>query len=267
MEQEKLLERGDHRLHAKATLDALYELFLSSEGNLSGVLATREAILNSTHKNMLLKNSIKYFFHDLKKGNLKQQAKTKHLDILKYYHEAHKKISDHLEKKLRKNSSLFLASYSDIVADAIKEIAQKNKFTLLLLETNPLNKLKNQFPEKAKNNITFITLPDLAISAALARSDYVLISSSLITSEGSVLSTVGAGVVARTAKEHHVPVYVCANSWSHNPGQGANSLYINELKEEIVPPNHIQGIICEFGIFKPELFVKENYYHNPWLFG
>lgn len=263
MVHEELFKTGEHKNHAKAAMNSLYEMYLFSEDKgaaLAKLLVSKEAMVNSAHKNMLFKNSIKYFFHDLKKENFEMQLKHKKEKIWAHYSQSSEKLSVLASNKIRRGSTVFIASYSDLIEEIIDQASKTKEFHVIITETNPLAKHTQRH-----KNVRFTIVPDLAMKHAIIKSDLVLIYAYMVTNDGHMVSSAGAEVYAKTAKEHHVPVYVCANSWSHHAKSNISGIKIDELNEEALSPENVNGIICEYGIFKPRSFIEENNHHNPWL--
>jgi len=102
-----------------------------------------------------------------------------------------------------------------------------------------------------------------------------------------VYNKIGSQLVAETASNYHIPLYVCTDSWKFDPMSyfgfeqkieerhkkevwniNNKNIKISNYAFEIVNPKYIGGFFCEFGILSlndlknffreeyPDLFIK-----------
>jgi translation initiation factor eIF-2B subunit beta len=119
-------------------------------------------------------------------------------------------------------------------------------------------------------NVTTTVITDAAVFAVMARCNKVIIGCNAVLANGGILADAGALMLAQAAKEHSVPVVVCAGSFKLCPEFPHNEDSFNTLKSpnevlpsdihvirdqvqvvnpavDYVPPNLVSLLVTNFG--------------------
>jgi len=206
--------------------------------------------------------------------------------IEKHFKESQKKIADIGSKKIKDKSIVFTHCHSSTVMSVIKKAKKTKNFQVYNTETRPLFQGRKTAKELIKLKIPVTHFVDSAARHYLKEAKVVLIGSDAITSEGYVINKIGTEMITDLAKEHSIPVYVCANSWKFDPktlkgfeekieqrnpkevwSNAPRKIKIKNPAFEIILPEDITGIISELGVLTPETFVNRVLINYPWIQG
>ncbi|MBT3984943.1 ribose 1,5-bisphosphate isomerase [archaeon] len=187
--------------------------------------------------------------------------------LLKEKKEAHKKIMEHGKKLIEKNDIVFTHCHSSNVIGVLKKC---KKIKVYNTETRPRYQGRKTAKELAKARIPVTHFIDSAARIAIKESDIVLLGADSIT-YNKVYNKIGSELMALTAKNYKVPVYICASLWKFNPHRETieerpikevwknppKGVKVKNYAFEKINFSLIKGIVCEEGILKPKKFVKK----------
>ncbi len=187
--------------------------------------------------------------------------------VLKSKRDAHKKVINNGTKLIKKGDIIFTHCNSSNVVGILKKCKGIKVYNT---ETRPRFQGRKTAKALAKARVPVTHFVDSAARIALKESDIMLLGADSIT-YSRVYNKIGSELMALTAKNYRVPVYICASLWkfnSHretieerplkevwkNPPKGVK---IKNYAFEKINFHLIKGIVCEEGILKPKKFVKK----------
>ncbi|MFO7677215.1 MAG: translation initiation factor eIF-2B [Thermoplasmatota archaeon] len=264
-------EKSDIKILVKELLDVKKELF--------GLRSTEPA----------LRNAVGYLFVNIKYTTEPKVIKDIFADnityVRKHFSDAKETINRLGAKRIGDGSKIFTHCHASTVTGAIISAKNKNKKIIVHnTETRPLFQGRKTAEELSENGIEVVHFVDSAGRLALKNCDLMLIGADAILSDGTIINKIGSEMFAEIAKRYDTSVYICTDSWKFDPA----SLYGDDEKIEMrdekeiwdkkpknvtiknyafekINPGLINGIICELGIFKPEVFVSEVLENYPWM--
>jgi len=185
-------------------------------------------------------------------------------------------------EKIKKKMSIYTHCHSSAVVSVILAAhVQKKQISVLNTETRPRFQGRKTAQEVARHGIVVHHYVDSAMRQCLKKADIVLLGADAIDTQMRVYNKIGSELVAMTAYEYEVPVYICTDSWKFTPKaeevieerssdeiweKPPKNIIIHNMAFEKINPKYIQGIICEFGIFTPAEFVSQVRKKYPALF-
>ena len=186
--------------------------------------------------------------------------------VLKSKKEAHKKVINNGTKLLKKGDIVFTHCHSSNVIGILKKYKRIKVYNT---ETRPRFQGRKTSNELAKARIPVTHFVDSAARIALKESDIMLLGADSIT-YSRVYNKIGSELMALTAKNYKVPVYICASLWKFNPHRETieerpikevwknpqKGVKVKNYAFEKINFHLIKGIVCEEGILKPKKFVK-----------
>jgi translation initiation factor eIF-2B subunit beta len=164
--------------------------------------------------------------------------------------------------------------HSTTIENFLAVAARKREFHVLVADGAPgfnghkmalaLSKMKDA------DKVTTTVITDAAVFAVMARCNKVIIGCNAVLANGGILADAGALMLAQAAKEHSVPVVVCAGSFKLCPEFPHNEDSFNSLKSpnevlpsdihvirdqvqvanpavDYVPPNLVSLLVTNFG--------------------
>jgi translation initiation factor 2B subunit (eIF-2B alpha/beta/delta family) len=251
-------------LHAKSAVSAVFHV-ISSAGNepLKKAIETRKAFIEKHPHNIVLKNSLDYFFSNLTPG----MAKERHDETITKITAANRELAEIGAKKIKKGSTVFVHSVNNQVLETLFHASRANKFTINILEHSPLFFGKHLSAKLKKHNIRAKVFSDISIKDAVIHADTCLIGADSITKDGTYAKT-GSVAAAAVANRHHIPVYVLGHSYKYDHKQKIKlheHRHENHSLFEFLPNEDIKSYICEHGIFKPRHIYDEILFFNKWM--
>ncbi len=217
-------------------------------------------------------------------------------DTIDEIHKRAKNIDDHLNisknkiseigsRKIINNGIVFTCGNSSTVLDILRKSKRSKKnFNVYNTETRPHFQGRIAAKEIARNGISVRHFTDSAARLALKKADMMLIGAEAVTAEGKVINNMGSELFSEIADKYDVPVYICTDSWKFDPktafgfeetiGTGnLKNVWMNPPKGvmidrhsfEMIDPEMITGIISEFGVYRPEIFIEEVKRLYPWI--
>ena len=156
---------------------------------------------------------------------------------LKHFEDAEKKIAKIGSKLIRNGSVVFTHCHSSSVVEILKEAAKTKKFTVWNTETRPLFQGRITAKELAAEKIKVNCVVDSAAYLALKEADIFLIGADAIT-EKKIYNKIGSNLMALTAKQLRIPLYVCSDSWKFT----SKKVFVEERKGKEIWENPPKGV-------------------------
>ena len=208
-----------------------------------------------------------YYINEYAKNYPKSETLREIKQILKEKKLIRNKIFQNGSKLIKNKMTIFTHCHSSTVIGTLKK--SKKKFQVYNTETRPILQGRKTSKELAKARIPVTHFIDSASRIALKDSDIMLLGADSIT-HNRVYNKIGSELMALTAKNYSVPVYICSSLWKFNnhretieerpisevwkrPPKGVK---VKNFAFEKISFKLIKGIICEEGILKPKKFVK-----------
>jgi ribose 1,5-bisphosphate isomerase len=267
---------------AKAALKVMHNEFKadSSREHIDKIIV---ALHKTRPTEPMMRNTIKYYLHLVQDRKLKPAEANK--KVKDYFSFCKRQIVFHGKQLIKDGRTYFTHCHSSKVT-GIFIAARKNKlFRVFNTETRPLFQGRITATELSSAGIPVVHFVDSAARVALKDCDAVFIGADAITDDAEVFNKIGSELIAETAKQRKIKVYVCASSWKvdpmtffdfsekiekrnekeiwKNPPAG---VIVNNFAFEKINPKFITGIISEFGILKPKEFIKKVKLKNKWVF-
>lgn len=221
-----------------------------------------------------LANGLQYVLQHIKKNGVENC-----LDASENYHkilnEARAKVADIGAEKIQDDTTIMSHCHSSFV-DGIfwraKELGKK--FRVVNTETRPLYQGRKTVKKLREKGIEVIHVVDSAMWWAMHKFDVdlIIIGADAVTVEGVALNKIGSRLLALSARELHVPLYVCTSLLKYNPDTILGSRSEIEMREsEEIWPDHPEGVsvfnpafesiasqyissyITEFGLIPPQM--------------
>ncbi|MBI5148118.1 translation initiation factor eIF-2B [Candidatus Pacearchaeota archaeon] len=205
-------------------------------------------------------------------NTLKLAEKLPSKKILQHFSDAQNKINLLVLKLIKQNSTIFTHCHSTNVTKALIFVKKKGKkFDVYNTETRPLFQGRKTARELIKAGIKITTYVDSAARIAITKSGAVVLGADAILQNGNVINKVGSGMFAEIAHAKKIPVYIIADSWKFSSRNikieerqhkevwknAPEHIRIKNPSFEVIEKKYITAIISEYGILKPEKFVKK----------
>ena len=259
---------------------------------INDILRARDKLFMTRETEPAMRNAVNYVIagiNELKDGPSKElikEVRKKVKQALNFFEEADKKIVEFGNKKIKNKMKIYTHCHSSTVIKIIKKASESGKkISVYNTETRPLFQGRKTAKEIAAMGIQVTHYVDSAMRFAIKEADIVLIGADAITAEGKIINKVGSELVAETARNYKVPIYVCTNSWKFDPQtilgfdekiekrfskevwtNPPKRVSINNYAFEQINPNLIDGVVCELGVYSPEnLFYAINKKYD-WMF-
>ncbi len=172
--------------------------------------------------------------------------------------------------RIKNGCVVFTHCHSSTVMGILKKAKSSGKkFSVIFTETRPLFQGRLTARDLSRAGIPATMIIDSAARVFMKDCNIVMLGADAVTAKGAVVNKIGSSLVALAAKEENVPVYVAADSSKMDPAtlgnanepieeRPTNEIYKNirgiKIRNpafDIIPPEHITGIITEAGIIKP----------------
>ncbi|MHA2297539.1 MAG: translation initiation factor eIF-2B [Candidatus Hodarchaeales archaeon] len=155
----------------------------------------------------------------------------------------------------------------------VKAAEQGKKFTVIATETRPVFQGRKTTKRLSKHGIKIIHVVDSAMRWVMNRKRprSIFIGADSVTVEGVALNKIGSRLLALSAKELHVPLYVCTSLLKYDPATNLGRLSEIEMRDitevwenhpdgvtvlnpafETISRRYIDGYITEFGVIPPQ---------------
>ncbi len=279
---------------AKAGLKAMLYVLHSSKAKTATELykelfSARNRIVAVRRTEPCLRNAINFVLSDLHKEPLPEmvalfEKKIKQANA--YFNVVDSFISS-IGKKLIKNDMVVYTHChsSSVVRMLVAAHNSGKRFEVHNTETRPLMQGRKTALELAAHGIKVKHYIDSAMRLAIKKADLCLLGCDAIQSDGTVINKIGSELVAETAFNFGVPVYIITSSWKFD----AKTLYEvtepieNRKREEVWPkapkkisianpafekisPSLITSVISELGSYSVDAFISELKRAHTWMF-
>jgi translation initiation factor eIF-2B subunit delta len=207
---------------------------------------------------------------DEAKEVLRETMKQYLLERLEY---ADRAIAQHAMNKLQNGDVILTFGYSEVIK-VLLTTAQQNgiDFYVWITDSRPLSEGKELLKTLQNAGIKCGYLELSALTYVLQQVSKVFLGASALMSNGSIYGRIGTAAVAMLAKDRHVPVLVCCESYKISNKVQVESITQNELGDpkailplgktnakfkvlnlmyDVTPSEFVSGIVTELGIIPP----------------
>jgi len=189
--------------------------------------------------------------------------------------EAEKKIADYGARRVPDGGTVITHCHSTTVVSVLRRAKEMGKtFRVVVTETRPLYQGKLTAKDLLVAGIPVTYVVDSAAYLFMQDADMYLTGADAITSDGYVVNKVGTALMAAAADRFNVPYYVAASTLKYDPVTAAGFPEIIEERDpvevidpkelpgaeirnpafDVTPPDLVDGIISEIGIYSPQIF-------------
>jgi len=189
--------------------------------------------------------------------------------------DAEKKIADYGARRVPDGGTIVTHCHSTTVVSVLRRAKEMGKeFRVVVTETRPLYQGKLTAKDLLAAGIPVIYVVDSAAYLFMQDADMYLTGADAITSDGYVVNKVGTALMAAAADRFNVPYYVAASTLKYDPVTAAGFPEIIEERDpaevidpkelpgaeirnpafDVTPPDLVDGIISEIGIYSPQIF-------------
>ena len=253
-------------------------------------------LLKSRPTEPAMQNGIKYVlytYNNLAKKNasideIKEAIEITSMKYISMIKHAIEKIVEIGWKRIPDDGTIMTHCHSSTVVRILIEAKQRGKsFVVISSETRPMYQGRITSRELAKSGIRVYHIVDSAMrwAARHFKPDLALVGADAITSTGVIINKVGSRLLALTAKEFDIPLYVAATLLKLDPRTAFGEYTPIEMRDpsevwpdapenvivlnpafETVSPEYIDGIITEFGIIPPSEVLRafKELYKEIW---
>jgi len=171
-------------------------------------------------------------------------------------------IFDYTLDMIKDSKNIITCSYSSTISKILIKSKQNGiDFVIMIAESKSIDSSisygKQMVQELKPFEIALEIFPDNAIRDYIKRTNCAIVGADSILADGSVINGTPTFKVALASKENDIPFYTVCDSTKFN----ISSLKGQKIKLEdgfdLVPSNHITGIITEKGIFKPDEIIEQ----------
>jgi len=155
----------------------------------------------------------------------------------------------------------------------VKAAQDGKKFTVIATETRPVFQGRKTTKRLAKHGIKIIHVVDSAMRWVMKnkRPSTIFIGADSVTVEGVALNKIGSRLLGLSARELHIPLYVCTSLIKYDSATKLGRLSEIEMRNpaevwddppegvtilnpafETISRRYIDGYITEFGIYPPQ---------------
>lgn len=286
---------------AQTTLQALSHYIKSqkiptSKADWKSLVDIQEDLANLRPTEPLARNISRWFICELKKqavdlnkSSWNRRVEQLVLKLENYLNQAESKLSKAGVSVLASKKIIFTHCHSSLAENILVTAYRSGKrFKVYHAETRPLFQGHITDKNLRRSKIPCVMVADSAAAWLVSnhsgddvKINLVLLGADSIARDGSVLNKIGSFGIALAAYDSKIPVYIASTLlkvdikgeskielrpqqelWPHAP----HGTKIINYAFDKVPAKYITGIICEFGIIKPNQVVKLVKQHYPWLF-
>ena len=264
-------------------------------------IAIKSSLIRATEP--MAQNAVKYILYNLKKSKPKttQQA----IKLISEYSQEFTRLLKLNKFKTIKNGSKIIKKNDKILThchsssvEMMLISAKSKKIQVFNTETRPLfqGRITAQNLTKAGIKTTMLvdSATDFFISPHSGKNlmmDKVIIGCDSISWDGSIVNKIGSYGIGLSCKYNKIPLYIACNLFKMDSdniinieiredsevwkkrgkpphlqkGGGGKHFDIINFAFDMVPAKFIKGIICEFGILKPNEVKKAVLKNYPWL--
>jgi ribose 1,5-bisphosphate isomerase len=288
---------------AKATLNALAEYLANTElptttrgwkdleklgENLAGLRPT-EPLARNIMRWYLVELKSRFTKSSFTKFNWLKLIKSIQNNINYHLTEAESVISKHGLRLVKNRQVIFTHCHSSLAENILLAARRQGKrFQVYHTETRPLFQGRITDEHLRRAGITSTMVVDSAAAYLVSNHSgdevkvaWVLLGADSLARDGSVINKIGSFGIALAAYDSKVPVYIASSllklDWHRETKielrssqevwpQAKHSAKIINYAFDKIPAKYIKGIICEFGVVKPNQVTALVRRHYPWLF-
>lgn len=240
----------------------------------------------------MAQNAVKYILYNLKK--IKPKTTQQAVKFINKYSNEFIKLLKLNKKKVVKNGLKIIKNKDKILthchSSSVEKIlinSKSKKISVYNTETRPLFQGRITAKKLAAKNIDVIMLVDSAADFFISphsgkdlMMDKVIIGCDSISWDGSIVNKIGSYGIGLSCKYNKIPLYIACTLFKMDSDNIINiemrkkseiwkksgkKIDIINFAFDIVPAQFITGIICEFGILKPNEVKKAVQKHYPWI--
>ncbi len=189
--------------------------------------------------------------------------------------DAEKKIADYGARRVPDGGTILTHCHSTTVVSVLRRAKEEGKeFRVVVTETRPLYQGKLTAKDLLAAGIPVTYVVDSAAYLFMQDADLYITGADAITSDGYVVNKIGTALMAAAADRFNVPYYVAASTLKYDPVTAAGFPEIIEERDpsevidpselpgaeirnpafDVTPPDLVDGIISEIGIYSPQIF-------------
>ena len=189
--------------------------------------------------------------------------------------ESEEKIAEYGARKIPDGGTVITHCHSTTVINVLRRAKEEGKeFRVVVTETRPLYQGKLTARDLLAAGISVTYIVDSAAYLFMRDADLYITGADAITSDGYVVNKVGTALMAVAAERFDVPYYVAASTLKYDPVTAAGFPEHIEEREpsevidpeeisgaeirnpafDVTPPDLVDGIISEIGIYSPQIF-------------
>ncbi len=181
--------------------------------------------------------------------------------------------------KLPENAIVFTHCHSDTVESILKKAWKNGKLReVICTETRPMFQGRKTAKNLCKAGIPVTMVVDSAAGSFIGKANVFLSGADAILEDGSVVNKIGTKLISMAAQKFGVPHYVAASSHKFDPvtffgkeekieerpakevwEKAPKKLRVRNPAFDVTEAKLIKGIICEKGIFEPNIFAMQMY--------
>lgn len=181
-------------------------------------------------------------------------------------------IAQHAAKLVRKH--MYTHCHSSSVIEAFKIAKKTKKFDVHCTETRPLFQGRRTARDCRTLKLETHFYTDNNMRSAIMNTDAIFLGADALTQHG-VINKIGSSMAAHLAREAKKPVYILADSWKYINRSGIEErassevwiaapkgIHIHNPAFDVIPYQHITGIITELGILSHQQLltaIRRNY--------
>ncbi|MBT3463725.1 hypothetical protein HOD20_01950 [archaeon] len=245
----------DKELFAKAVSHSICEI--SQEKDSSEILFTKRAMINQFKDNVVVKNSLKYLIHNLKKTNTHRQLNDNKNQLFLLFLDNKRKVHKHIKHKTTTNKKIYVHGINTLLSYSLDKLKKNKNIEVIAPKLTPIYENWQYLGEGIKY------VEDLDMYYAIKESNMILIGADKISKNHTICKK-GTNMCIEIANKFHKPTYVCASSFYLD---AHNAIKDKEFEKhyEKIKNKSISGIISELGIHQSHHFYYEALHYNSWL--
>lgn len=255
-------------------------------------------LLNARPSNIMLANSIRYVLDrlkNMKNYNFNEAVELITQDITKLsekINDAVRLITMIASRRIEDGDVILTHSLSTTVLKTLFAAHDSGKnISVIVTESRPDFEGRITASQLASKGIPVTLIVDSAVRYVMKDVDKVIIGAEAVAANGAVVNKIGTSVVAMVAYEARVRVHVLAGTYKFSPetmigvpikieerdpsvilpdevrkAQGLFNVKVRAPIYDLTPPEYIDMIITERGVFPPQaaiLILKESYGWPP----
>lgn len=248
----------------------------------------KKILIKSRPTEPAMRNSLNYLMNNLKDYDdlkeIKKTARKIYRPFLKELKHERKDLAIYGSKMIESKFKVFTHCHSSTVINLLKQARKRRSFEVFNTETRPLYQGRKTSKELALANIKVTHFVDNAASQFIKDCDILLLGADAVFADGRVVNKVGSLILTQLAHQYDIPVYICTTTWKFSPESilgKKETIEERDPKEvwhkipkhitvrnpafDLIPPDHITGVICEFGVFTVDNFIRLVKEKRPYL--